>query len=160
MQFSIIAIVFAATFAAATPSPDSAMLAKRTCGTLTGTPLKVCQTACKATCTLATAGIASTLCNTACEAGPLKVRDIEDDNEEDDEDNTLTIAARSADPEADLARRMAEAEADPEAHVDMLVARISGQDVCNIACDVACNSTVLALAQTKCLQVCKGKCAP
>ncbi|KAA8612350.1 Dimer-Tnp-hAT multi-domain protein [Pyrenophora tritici-repentis] len=151
MQFSIIAIVFAATFAAATPNPG-AMMTKRTCGTLTGTPLKVCQTACKATCTVATAGIASTLCNAACTAGPLK-RDLEAGDEED----IYSIAARSAEPEADLARRMAEAEADPEAHVDMLVARVTGQQVCNIACDVACNSTVLALAQTKCLQVCKGK---
>ncbi|KUJ16893.1 uncharacterized protein LY89DRAFT_733894 [Mollisia scopiformis] len=30
--------------------------------------------------------------------------------------------------------------------------------VCNGACDVTCNSTVLALAQTECLKICKAKC--
>ena len=154
MQFSIVAIVIAATFAAANPT---SMMAKRTCGTLTGTALSICQTACKVTCEAATVGIASGLCQKACDAGPLRVRD----SEEDEEDSTLTIDARDAEPEAeaDLIARMAAAEADPEAHVNELVSRVTGQQVCNVACDVACNSTVLALAQTKCLEVCKGKCA-
>ncbi|KAJ2968194.1 hypothetical protein NQ176_g9299 [Zarea fungicola] len=37
--------------------------------------------------------------------------------------------------------------------------RSIGQSICNGACDVACNSTVLALEQTKCLAACKAKCA-
>ncbi|RMZ71917.1 hypothetical protein GMOD_00009275 [Pyrenophora seminiperda CCB06] len=158
MQFTIITIIAAAaTFATANPT---SMMVKRTCGTLTGTPLQICQAACTITCEAATAGLAKTLCTKACELGPLR-RDIESE-EEDDDASVLTIDARDADaaePAASLAARMAEAEADPEAHVDMLVSRITGQQVCNTACDVACNSTILALAQTKCLEVCKGKCA-
>ncbi|CZR62225.1 uncharacterized protein PAC_12122 [Phialocephala subalpina] len=33
---------------------------------------------------------------------------------------------------------------------------IAERSVCTIACDVACNSTILALAQTKCLEICFG----
>ncbi|KAH8672863.1 hypothetical protein BGZ60DRAFT_527155 [Tricladium varicosporioides] len=36
--------------------------------------------------------------------------------------------------------------------------RSIGSTICKGACAVACNSTVLALAQTKCLEVCNAKC--
>ncbi|KAJ5534594.1 hypothetical protein N7527_000848 [Penicillium freii] len=33
-----------------------------------------------------------------------------------------------------------------------------GKEACDVACEVTCNSTVLALDQKKCLEVCKAKC--
>ena len=126
MQFSTIAIVFAATFAAANPTN---MVAKRTCGTLTGTPLQLCQEACKATCTVATAGLAKTLCEKACDLGPLRVRDFSDDFTFD----PFNLDDRSVESEADLVARKAAAEADPEAHIEELVSRITGKQVCDAA---------------------------
>ncbi|KAF8857922.1 hypothetical protein BDZ45DRAFT_743929 [Acephala macrosclerotiorum] len=35
---------------------------------------------------------------------------------------------------------------------------IAERSICTVACDVACNSTILALDQLQCLQVCKSKC--
>lgn len=49
MQFSTIALLFCAAFTVSA-APGAEMLAKRSCGTLTGTALQVCQDACKATC--------------------------------------------------------------------------------------------------------------
>ncbi|PVH82732.1 hypothetical protein DL98DRAFT_586324 [Cadophora sp. DSE1049] len=36
--------------------------------------------------------------------------------------------------------------------------RSVGDTICKAACAVTCNSTVLALAQTKCLEICNGAC--
>ncbi|RDW56895.1 hypothetical protein BP5796_12962 [Coleophoma crateriformis] len=68
--------LFVATLALAAPAPapfplESGAIYKRTCGTLTGTALTVCQEACKAVCDVATVGIAKTACENACTAGPL-----------------------------------------------------------------------------------------
>ena len=112
MQFSIIAIVLSAAFAAAAPAPAaaaSAELSKRTCGTLSGTALKVCQDACKVTCDAATGGLARKLCKAACDAGPLKVREAEAEAE-------------------------AATDAELEAHIDAeLTARGFGHKVCDAA---------------------------
>ncbi|KAB8223213.1 hypothetical protein BDV33DRAFT_189107 [Aspergillus novoparasiticus] len=56
----------------AAPSFEDGHLAKRTCGTLIGEKLNICQEACKALCSAGTAGIASGLCEKACDLGPLK----------------------------------------------------------------------------------------
>ncbi|EOA88390.1 hypothetical protein ACJQWK_01449 [Exserohilum turcicum] len=76
MQFTTIALLFSAAFTvSAAPGPDT--LAKRSCWTLTGNELKICQDACKVTCDVATGGIARKLCKAACDAPPLKARDNE-----------------------------------------------------------------------------------
>ncbi|KZM22738.1 uncharacterized protein EKO05_0004587 [Ascochyta rabiei] len=90
MQFSIIALILSAAVAvSASPTPVTSgenlgphELAKRTCGTLTGIKLRICQEACKATCTIGTLGFARKLCEKACEAGPLKARHVEGEEEE------------------------------------------------------------------------------
>lgn len=68
MQFSIIALILsAALVVSAAPAPVTNaenlapnVLSKRTCGTLTGTALKVCQDACKVTCVGSSESHAST----------------------------------------------------------------------------------------------------
>ncbi|KAJ2971558.1 hypothetical protein NQ176_g7631 [Zarea fungicola] len=133
MQFSITIISMLSAVAVALPGPtvEATSIMRRTCGTLTGDALSACQTACKALCNIGTAGIAKTACTKACDLGPLKVRETE-------------VEARDIEIDA----------RDTEA-----IARSIGQSICNGACDVACNSTVLALEQTKCLAACKAKCA-
>ncbi|CAG8955450.1 hypothetical protein HYFRA_00010316 [Hymenoscyphus fraxineus] len=52
------------------------------------------------------------------------------------------------------AREIAEAKALGVAHAE----RSIGSTICKGACAIACNSTILALAQTKCLKICNSKC--
>ncbi|KOC11154.1 hypothetical protein AFLA70_191g002421 [Aspergillus flavus AF70] len=72
MQFKLFVAPLLVALAMAAPSFEDGHLAKRTCGTLTGEKLKICQEACKAICSAGTAGIASGLCEKACDLGPLK----------------------------------------------------------------------------------------
>ena len=129
MQFSIIAIVLSAAFAAAAPAPAaaaSAELSKRTCGTLSGTALKVCQDACKVTCDAATGGLARKLCKAACDAGPLKVRTVE-------------VAASAP---VELSKRTC--------------GTLSGTPlkVCQDACKVTCDAATGGLARKLCKAAC------
>ncbi|KAF8857921.1 hypothetical protein BDZ45DRAFT_743928 [Acephala macrosclerotiorum] len=76
MRFNVLAtLTLLVAASSAIPTTELALAAgsieKRTCGTLTGTPLTVCQTACKALCDTVTAALAKTLCQDACDAGPL-----------------------------------------------------------------------------------------
>ncbi|CZR62224.1 uncharacterized protein PAC_12121 [Phialocephala subalpina] len=76
MRFNVLAtltLLVAASSAVPTTelAPAAGAIEKRTCGTLTGTALSICQTACKAVCDTVTATLAKTLCEKACDAGPL-----------------------------------------------------------------------------------------
>ncbi|KAF1358309.1 hypothetical protein EJ07DRAFT_156914 [Lizonia empirigonia] len=87
MQFSIIALILSAALAvSAAPAPVTNaeslapnVLSKRTCGTLTGTKLKVCQEVCKVACTAITLGVARAACKAACDA---PVRAVEEEADE------------------------------------------------------------------------------
>ncbi|KAJ5203076.1 hypothetical protein N7449_005155 [Penicillium cf. viridicatum] len=118
MQYKLLIAPLLVAMAVAAPALEEidGHLVKRTCWTLTGEKLKVCQDVCKAACLVGTAGIAKEACDKACDLGPLKAREAAP------EDSSF------------------------------------GKSACNIACDVTCNSTVLALDQLKCLQICKGEC--
>ncbi|KAF7586442.1 hypothetical protein BBP40_008905 [Aspergillus hancockii] len=72
MQFKLFVAPFLLALVAAIPTMEPGSLAKRTCGTLTGEKLKICQDACKAVCEASTAGLAKAACTKACDAGPLK----------------------------------------------------------------------------------------
>lgn len=50
MQFKLFVAPLLVALAMAAPSFEDGHLAKRTCGTLTGEKLKICQEACKAIC--------------------------------------------------------------------------------------------------------------
>ncbi|KNG46354.1 hypothetical protein DDE82_001078 [Stemphylium lycopersici] len=187
MQFSTIVLVLSAAFAvSAAPAPDA--IVKRTCGTLTGTALKVCQDACKATCTIGTLGIARKACKAACDAGPINIipRDAEaapapealakrtcgtltgtalkvcqDACKATCDVGTLGIARKACKAACDagpiniIPRDAEPAPAPAEAEVaEKISERGFGHKVCDAACDVACNSTVLALEQLTCLKDC------
>ncbi|TVY52558.1 hypothetical protein LSUE1_G009796 [Lachnellula suecica] len=67
--FSILIVAVSAVPTLNNTAIEEATIEKRTCGSLSGTALKVCQDACVATCTVVSAGIAATLCYKACKAG-------------------------------------------------------------------------------------------
>ncbi|PVH82733.1 hypothetical protein DL98DRAFT_586325 [Cadophora sp. DSE1049] len=70
--FATLVILVAAVAAIPAPVAEGEnFIEKRTCGTLSGTALEICQTACKGACTLISAGLASSLCEKACDAPPL-----------------------------------------------------------------------------------------
>ncbi|KAH9221274.1 hypothetical protein DL95DRAFT_455591 [Leptodontidium sp. 2 PMI_412] len=73
MKFLATLIVLVAVVAAipALTAEGELLIEKRTCGTLSATALEICQNACKGACTLISAGLASSLCEKACEVPPL-----------------------------------------------------------------------------------------
>ncbi|KAJ5926715.1 hypothetical protein N7516_008488 [Penicillium verrucosum] len=84
MQYKLlIAPLIAMAIAAPTLEEVNGHLAKRTCWSLTGDKLKVCQQVCKAACTVGTADIAKEACDKACDLGPLKAREAAPEVEAD-----------------------------------------------------------------------------
>ncbi|KAG4435100.1 hypothetical protein IFR05_009409 [Cadophora sp. M221] len=70
--FANLIVLVAAVAAIPAPAAEGEfIIAKRTCGTLKGTALEICQNACKGACTLISVGLASSLCEKACDAPPL-----------------------------------------------------------------------------------------
>ncbi|KAL6889206.1 hypothetical protein GGI43DRAFT_425863 [Trichoderma evansii] len=146
MQFSnLIAIIFA-TGVLGLPSLDagSNQLSKRTCWELKGEKLKICQKACELACDAVTGTLAKTLCKKACDAPPLKVRSIETATP-----GQLTVEDIETASSGDLVQ--VAKVISPEV---MTTQATVGHDACIAACEVLCNSTVLALEQKKCLAKC------
>ncbi|CEJ91862.1 hypothetical protein VHEMI07550 [[Torrubiella] hemipterigena] len=125
-------------------------LSKRTCGELKGTPLKACQTVCIAACDAVTDLILKNFCKTACTAGPLKRSDT---HATPAPKAPISLDSITADDLVVLGHVLGSKE-------NKVVKRAPsfGKEACIAGCEVLCNSTVLALAQTKCLSECKPKC--
>ncbi|KAB8234275.1 hypothetical protein BDV23DRAFT_180630 [Aspergillus alliaceus] len=85
MQFKLLIAPLLVATAVAAPALEEVEghLAKRTCWSLTGEKLKLCQEACKAACTVGTAGLAMEACEKACDLGPLKTREAAPEAEAD-----------------------------------------------------------------------------
>ncbi|OJJ65693.1 hypothetical protein ASPBRDRAFT_489220 [Aspergillus brasiliensis CBS 101740] len=95
MQYKLLIAPLLVAMAVAAPALEevNGHLAKRTCWTLTGEELKICQDACKAACIVGTAGIAKEACDKACDLGPLKAREAAAEAEADSFGNdTCNIA--------------------------------------------------------------------
>ncbi|KAK8076038.1 hypothetical protein PG994_003310 [Apiospora phragmitis] len=158
----------------------------RSCGAglLRGNALALCQKACKAACTVIPIPAASAACAASCDQAPVnKARDeeaLEPESEEELQKRRLearacglftgkalqlcqqgcsTVCTAIPVPAAkDACVASCNAGSlkarDPEPAPEPL----TGGQVCRGACAVTCNSTVLALVQKKCLEVCNGKC--
>lgn len=81
--------------------------------------------------------LAKTACQKSCTLGPLKTREVEDE----------AFEAVDFDEFGSL-------EGDDESSALQTREPLSGAQVCKAACAVTCNSTVLALRQTWCLEKC------
>ncbi|KAJ4388048.1 hypothetical protein N0V93_008653 [Gnomoniopsis smithogilvyi] len=137
MQFSQIFAVVAIVGSAVAVPNHNVELAKRACWELSGEALTICQDACKAVCAAASLGLATVACSEACDLSNLK------------RDEPLQIEARANTAVAQITNIDA---------VDLNVDASVGRDACVVACEVTCNSTILALVQTECLEKCKGLC--
>ncbi|KAJ5029038.1 hypothetical protein J3E73DRAFT_366406 [Bipolaris maydis] len=174
MQFTTINLLLcAALTVSAAPGPD--LLSKRTCGTLTGTELKVCQDACKVTCDAIKSVVAKELCKDACDLPPLARREALTISATPSPDllskrtcgtltgTELTVCQDACKVTCDavtglIAKKLCKSACDApplaRREAEAIEERSVGKEVCDAACDVTCNSTVLALDQLECVKVC------